>query len=169
MAAIFLLPMLVQCSGAKPEESRNTFAGNKNLVQVRLSPGETKTKEGFGIEMSGGLVNYKTPRGTPYRMIWWGAVVPNKINGVRLDDVQFQTLDKDNRPICFVSMGKGSEPDERGMRSFSIYVEPNHANSCELVFRYWNGSIKKGDIITEYTVPLKDHVLAAMQKNRDRP
>ncbi len=116
ISAIFLLLMLVECSSAKPEEARNTFVGNKNLVQVRLSPGETKTKDGFRIEMSGGLVNYKTPGGTPYRMIWWSALVPNKVNGVCLDDVQFQTLDKDNRPISYVSMGKGSGPDERGMR-----------------------------------------------------
>ena len=138
-------------------------------MEMELSSGKKETKDGFRIEISGGLANYKTPGGVPYKMIWWNVLVPDKIKGVRLNNIEFLTLDKDGLPICSVSMGKGSVPDARGMRLIYIYAEPNHAKSCKLVFRYWNGSITNGDIMTEYTVPLKDHVLAALQKSDAHP
>ena len=133
-----------------------------DIATIDLAPGATSAPDGFLFELTAGPVEYTTKTGLSYRMIWCTFQVPKRVQQTRFVDCALQVLDSRGRALTHVPVSSWS--GARGMRVLAVYLQPQFASRCRLLFRY--GTPPVGSLVAEYRVPLKEHVRRSARPNQ---
>ena len=128
--------------------------GATEVAEVELASGASRASDGFHFELTAGPTDHKTKRGIPYRLIWCTFQVPERVAETQFVEAGLEVSDSRGRPLSYASIS--SSDGDLGMRVLAVHLEPRFAARCSLLVRY--GVPPHGSLVTEYRVPLKEHV-----------